>query len=60
VLADVNGRYLLGYVSSNQANDGHWRKLEVRLTRGDLKTAKIRARKGYFAVLRPEQAAARP
>jgi Ca-activated chloride channel family protein len=60
VLADVNGRYLLGYVSSNQANDGHWRKLEVRLTRGDLKAAKIRARKGYFAVLRPEQAAARP
>ncbi|BCS33064.1 hypothetical protein TBR22_A22900 [Luteitalea sp. TBR-22] len=61
VLADVNGRYLLGYVSSNQANDGRWRKLEVRLNRTDLKAAKIRSRKGYFAVLRPEEAqAARP
>jgi VWFA-related protein len=60
VLADVNGRYLLGYVSSNTANDGRWRKLEVRLTRSDLKAAKVRSRRGYFAVLRPEQASARP
>ena len=60
VLADVNGRYLLGYVSSNQVNDGRWRKLEVRLNRSDLKAAKIRSRKGYFSVLSPEQAAARP
>lgn len=60
VLGDVNARYLLGYISSNQANDGQWRKLEVRLNRSDLKAAKIRARKGYFAVLRPDAAAARP
>jgi Ca-activated chloride channel family protein len=57
---DVNGRYLLGYVSSNPANDGRWRKLDVRLNRTDLKTAKIRTRKGYFALLRPDQVAARP
>ena len=48
VLGDINARYLLGYISSNQANDGRWRKLEVRLTRPDLKSARIRARKGYF------------
>ena len=60
VLGDVNARYLLGYISSNQANDGRWRKLEVRLNRSDLKAAKIRARKGYFAVLRPQEGAARP
>ena len=60
VQADVNGRYLIGYVSSNQANDGRWRKLDVRLNRNDLKTARIRARKGYFALMRPEPVAARP
>lgn len=60
VLGDVNARYLLGYISTNQANDGRWRKLEVRLNRTDLKAAKIRSRKGYFAVLRPDEGAARP
>jgi Ca-activated chloride channel family protein len=60
VHADVNSRYLLGYVSSNQANDGQWRKLDVRLNRADLKTAKIRTRKGYFALMRPDTVAARP
>ena len=55
VQADVNSRYLIGYISSNQANDGRWRKLDVRLNRPDLKAAKIRARKGYFALMRPER-----
>jgi Ca-activated chloride channel homolog len=59
-LGDINARYLLGYISSNQTNDGRWRKLEVKLTRGDLKTARIRARKGYFALMREDGGAARP
>jgi Ca-activated chloride channel family protein len=59
VLGDVNARYLLGYISSNQASDGRWRKLDVRLNRPDLKAAKVRARKGYFALLRDAAAAAR-
>jgi Ca-activated chloride channel family protein len=59
VLGDVNARYLLGYISSNQASDGRWRKLDVRLNRPDLKAAKVRARKGYFALLRDDAAAAR-
>ena len=60
VQADVNSRYLIGFISSNQANDGTWRKLDVRLNRPDLKAAKIRARKGYFALMRPEPVAQRP
>jgi len=60
IQADVDGRYLLGYVSSNQANDGTWRTLDVRLNRTDLKSARIRTRKGYFALLRQESIAARP
>ena len=59
VLGDVNARYLLGYISSNQASDGRWRKLDVRLNRPDLKAAKVRSRKGYFAILRDDAAAAR-
>ncbi len=60
VLGDINARYLLGYISSNKANDGAWRKLDVRLTRPDLKAAKVRARKGYFAILRQEEGASLP
>lgn len=52
VLEEVNSRYHLGYVSSNQANDGRWRNVEIRLVRTDLQSAKVRARKGYYAVLR--------
>jgi Ca-activated chloride channel family protein len=60
VTSDVKSRYLIGYVSSNQANDGRWRKLDIRVNRPDLKSAKIRSRKGYYALMRPEPVAARP
>jgi Ca-activated chloride channel family protein len=46
VLAEINGQYHLGYVSSNPATDGAWRKVEIKLERGDLR---VRSRKGYFA-----------
>jgi Ca-activated chloride channel family protein len=52
VLDEVNSRYTLGYVSTNQREDGGWRRVEIRLVRPELKTAKIRARKGYYSVLR--------
>lgn len=60
IQADVSSRYLIGYTSSNLANDGRWRKLDVRLNRPDLKAAKIRTRKGYFALMRSESVATRP
>ncbi|MBA2354689.1 MAG: VWA domain-containing protein [Acidobacteria bacterium] len=60
VLADVNARYLIGYVSTNQATDGTWRKVDVRLNRPDLKAVRVRARQGYFGLLRQEQGAQRP
>ena len=50
VLADINGQYHLGYVSSNTATDGAWRKVDIKLRRGDLR---LRARKGYFASYKP-------
>ena len=53
IVAELEGRYVLGYVSSNPKMDGTWRPVEVKITRSDLpKGAKIRTRKGYFAPYR--------
>jgi len=49
IVAEIDSRYLLGYVSSDRRTDGSWRSVEVRLTRPDLRQVKIRTRKGYFA-----------
>jgi Ca-activated chloride channel family protein len=50
VLAEINGQYHLGYLSSNTVADGAWRKVEIKLKRDDLR---VRSRKGYFAPYRP-------
>jgi Ca-activated chloride channel family protein len=50
VLAEINGQYHLGYVSTNPATDGAWRKVDIKLKRGDLRA---RARKGYFGPYKP-------
>lgn len=52
VLDEVNARYTLGYVSTNAREDGAWRKVDIRLLRPDLDKAEIRARRGYYSVLR--------
>lgn len=49
VVAELEGRYMLGYVSSNTKMDGTWRPVEIKLVRSDLKSSKLRTRKGYFA-----------
>src|SRR5687767_7423642 len=50
VLAEINGQYHLGYVSANTATDGAWRKVEIKVKRGDLR---VRTRKGYYAPYKP-------
>ena len=52
VLAEINGQYHLGYVSTNAATDGSWRKVEIKLKRDDLR---VRARKGYFGPYKPSR-----
>lgn len=49
IVAEIDSRYLLGYISSDRRTDGAWRSVEVRLTRPDLRQVRIRTRKGYFA-----------
>jgi Ca-activated chloride channel family protein len=46
VLAEIKAQYQLGYLSTNPAQDGKWRKVEIKVKRPDVK---LRSRKGYFA-----------
>jgi Ca-activated chloride channel family protein len=50
VLAEIKGQYHLGYLSTNTAKDGAWRKVEIRVKRPDLR---VRTRKGYFGPYQP-------
>jgi VWFA-related protein len=45
---DMNSYYILGYSSKNTADDGKYRRIEVRLTNKTI-TAKLDFRKGYYA-----------
>ena len=50
VLAEIKAQYHLGYLSTNPVKDGAWRKVEIRVTRPDLR---VRSRKGYFGPYKP-------
>ncbi len=52
MLTEIQAQYQLGYLSSNPATDGAWRKVEVKVKRPDLN---VRARKGYFASYKPSR-----
>ena len=47
---EVRNRYLLGYTPKNQARDGTWRSIEVKVAN---ETFRVRARKGYTAPIPP-------
>jgi len=49
IVAQVRAQYTLGYVSTNEATDGRWRKVEIRVRDAGGKDARIQSRKGYFA-----------
>lgn len=48
ILAELNGRYTIGYVSNSTARPG-FRKVEIRVTNPAYRNVKIRARDGYYA-----------
>jgi Ca-activated chloride channel family protein len=48
ILTQIHAQYTLGYVSTNTARDGRWRKVEIRIRRPELKGVRIQTRKGYF------------
>ncbi len=53
IVAQIRAQYTLGYVSTNAAADGSWRKVEIRVRRPDLKDLRLQTRKGYFAPYAP-------
>lgn len=53
VLQEIQAQYTLGYISADARTDGAWRKVDVKMVRGDLKGARVRARKGYFGPYKP-------
>jgi Ca-activated chloride channel family protein len=54
VVAELEGRYMLGYISTNAKMDGTWRPVEIKLTKPELRNSKLRTRKGYFAPYREQ------
>jgi Ca-activated chloride channel family protein len=46
---DLRQQYLLAYEPKNEAPDGGFRKLEIRVVNKNVKDLKIRHRKGYYA-----------
>ena len=62
IVAELDGRYSLGYVSTNTRRDGSWREIEVRLRpgRADLRGAKLRVREGYYSIWNEAEAASDP
>jgi Ca-activated chloride channel family protein len=46
VLSEIKAQYQLGYASTNVAQDGTWRKVDIKVKRPGVK---LRSRKGYFA-----------
>ncbi len=47
IAAELNAQYLLGYYSSNETNDGKFRRIKVQLPRHQV--LRVRARQGYYA-----------
>ena len=55
IVAQIRAQYTLGYLSSSDAKDGRWRKVEIKVRRPDLKDARVQTRKGYFAPYEPDK-----
>jgi Ca-activated chloride channel homolog len=49
IAAEIHAQYMLGYVSTNTARDGAWRKVDIRLKRPTTDRLQLRTRQGYFA-----------
>jgi Ca-activated chloride channel family protein len=49
ILDEIGSRYTIGYVSTNTKPDGKFRKVQIKLTSPEHKSAKVRTRTGYLA-----------
>ena len=49
IAAEIRSQYVLGYVPTNSARDGKWRKVEIKVKRPASERLQVRTREGYFA-----------
>ena len=49
IAAEIQSQYVLGYVPTNAARDGKWRKVEIKLKNPPADRTQLRTREGYFA-----------
>jgi Ca-activated chloride channel homolog len=54
VIAEIRAQYTLGYLSTNSALDGSWRKVDVKIVRKEGRDYRLRSRKGYYALFRKQ------
>ena len=52
---EIAARYSIGYLSTDERTNGHWRPVTIRLKGPEFKGARIRTRGGYFAPFRERQ-----
>jgi Ca-activated chloride channel homolog len=52
IATEIHAQYVLGYVPTNAARDGKWRKVEIRLKRPSSERLQLRTRQGYFAPIK--------
>ncbi len=50
IVAQIRSQYTLGYVSTKTAQDGRWRRVQIRVVRPGLRDTRLQSRKGYFAL----------
>lgn len=55
IVAQIRSQYTIGYTSSNTAQDGRWRRVEIRVTRPGVRDLRVQSRKGYFALYKEGQ-----
>ena len=53
IAEQIRAQYVLGYVSTNPAADGRWRKVDIRVRRPGSGQLRVRTRNGYFAAYKP-------
>ena len=46
---ELRNQYSIGYVSSNSARDGTWRRLKIELDAQNAANLHVRCRRGYYA-----------
>ena len=54
IVAQIRSQYTLGYVSTNTAQDGKWRRVQIRVVRPGLRDIRLQSRQGYFALYKEQ------